>query len=93
MMFYQQNVCCLRFFLKKDLWVQSIRFHVKRCTDDMILEIPVRVREKMTNKVTEMKMCQEVVSMVGEIKSRESSKMKATRKMIGARFGAQVDGG
>ena len=59
----------------------------------MILEIPVRVREKMTNKVTEMKMRQEVVSMVREIKSSESSKMKATRKMIGAGFGAQVDGG
>ena len=31
--------------------------------------------------------------MVREIKSRESSKMKATWKMIGARFGAQMDGG
>ena len=31
--------------------------------------------------------------MVQEIKSRELSKMKATQKMIGARFGAQVDGG
>ena len=59
----------------------------------MILEIPVRVREKMTNKVTEMKMRQEVVSMVREIKSRKSSKMKATQKMIGDGFDAQVDGG